>query len=217
MSRIFNNWFNFEGFNAWKLRTAGDYFYFLLIVAIGVAAFIAAAKVLAKRRTHDVAVQRTAKKLKGLGGRGAECYRGKTVRTKKADYPCDLIYVARDKVYVVRVYHFGLEVYGGRQEPLWKFRYYKEEVTEHNPIPALEERTVAISQLFVRAGVRNVDVEPLIVFADNFGTTKFYLPGAERLAVSIGFLKKWRKDRPLGRKGGYDIEEAKKALEASFA
>ena len=216
MSRLFDNWFNFEGFNPWKLRTPGDYFYFLLIIAIGVAALAVATKVLAKRRTHDIAVQRTAKRLKKLGGRGAECYCGKTVRTKKADYPCDLICVAQDKVYIVRVYHFGLEVYGGRQEPLWKFRYYKEEVTEQNPLPALEERAVALSQLFVKAGVRNVDVEPLIVFADNFGTTKFYLPGAERLAVSIGFLKKWRKDRPLGRKGGYDIEEVKKALEASF-
>lgn len=216
MSRIFDSWFNFEGFNPWKLRTAGDYFYFLLFVAIGVAAFIIAAKVLAKRRTHDIAVRRTAKRLKKLGGRGAECYRGKTVQTKKADYPCDLIYVARDKVYIARVYHFGLEVYGGRQEPLWKFRYYKEEVTEHNPLPALEERRVALSQLFVKAGVRNVDVEPLIVFADIYGTTRFCLPGVERYAVSIGFLKKWRKDRPLNRKAGYDIEGAKKALEASF-
>ena len=215
MSRIFDNWFSFEGFQAWKLQTGGDYFFFFLLIAVGIAVLFVATKVLASRRNHDAAVKRTAKRLTKLGGKGAVCYCGKTVRGKGGSLPCDLICVAQDKVYVARVYHFGLEVYGGASKQDWQFRYYKEEHVEPNPLPALEDRQVMLNQLLARGGVRNVSVDCLVVFADNFGSTKFLLPGV-KCAVSYSHLKKWRKDRPLSG-GKYDMEATKKVLEASFA
>lgn len=214
MSRIFGDWFDFEGFTVWKLQTAGDYFYFFLIIAIGVAAFAAAIKILEKHRNHPDAVKRVAKRLQKLGGKGAACYCGKTVRSKKDVCSCDLICVARDKVYVVQVYHFGLEVIGGEDKREWKFRYNKEQQVQPNPLPGLTEQQVVLMRLFSRAGVRSVSVEPLVVFADNFGTTKFSLPNV-KCAVSYSCLKKWRKDRPIGEET-YDIKAAKAALEASF-
>jgi hypothetical protein len=124
-----------------------------------------------------------------------------------------LICAARDKVYVARVFHFGLEVIGGADQRTWRFRYNKEVCTEPNPLPALEEQKVVLTRLFSAAGIRNVPVETMVVFADNYGTTRFSLPGV-RNAVSCGLLRKWRKDRPIG-KDGYDLRAVKAAIEAS--
>ena len=215
MDRIFGDWFSFNGFTAWKLHTVWDYIFFFLIVAIGVAAVVLAIRYLNRHRNQKDAVSRVAKRMKKLGGSGAACYCGKTVHTKKDSFKSDLICAARDKVYIVKVYYFGLEVTGGENVREWKFCYNKEEATAPNPLPALSEQQVILTRMFSAAGVRNVPIEPLIVFADNYGTTKFYLPGV-KCAVSCSFLKKWRKDRPI-KEDGYDLKAAKAALEASFA
>lgn len=214
MDRIFGDWFSFDGFTVWKLHTAWDYLFFFLTAACGVVAVIIAVKFLSKYRNHTDAVKRVAKRMKKLGGKGAECYIGKTVHSKKDACPCDLICAVQDKVYVVQVYHFGLEVVGGEREREWKFRYNKEERTAPNPLPDLTEQRVVLTRLFSRCGIRDVPIEPLIVFADNYGTTKFYLPGV-KCAVSYSFLKKWRKDRPLSGET-YDLKAVKAALESSF-
>lgn len=214
MSRIFGQWFSFDGFNAWKLHTVWDYVYFFIIILLGVAVFTAATKYLNKHRNHTDAVKRVAKRMKRLGGSGAACYCDRTVRVKKDVCRCDLICAARDKVYVVKVYHFGLEAIGGEDKREWTLRCKKDEITEPNPLPVLSEQKVVLTRLFSAAGVRNVPIEPLVVFADNYGTTKFYLPGV-KCAVSYSFLKRWRKDRPI-KDSPYDLKAAKAALEASF-
>ena len=214
MSRIFGNWFSVDGFNAWKLHTAWDYIYFFLIIAAGIALIKLVIRIMDSRRDLPHALARTAKTLKRAGGPGSECYVGKTIRSKKDVRDCELVAVLPDKVVAVKVFPFGLQIFGGVNEPRWRFCFNKDERWEDNPLGALEEQKVVLNRVFMRAGVKSVPVETLIVFADNYGTAKFKIDGV-RECVALGYIKKWRKDTKRNVK--IDLGAVKAALEEAFA
>lgn len=213
MSRIFGTWFSFDGFNAWKLHTVWDYFYFFLIIAVGIALIKLVIRVMDSRRNLPHALARTAKKLKRVGGPGSECYVGKTIRSKKDVQDYELIAVLPDQVLTVKVFPFGLQIFGGVNEPRWRFCFNKDERWADNPLGVLEEQRVVLNRVFMRANVKNVPVETLIVFADNYGTAKFKVDGV-RECVALSYLKKWRKDTRKNEK--IDLRAVKTALEESF-
>lgn len=214
MSRIFGTWFSFDGFNAWKLHTAWDYIFFFLTIAAGIVIIKLAIRVMDSRRDLPHALARTAKKLKRVGGPGSECYVGKTIRSKKDVQDYELVAVLPDKVVAVKVFPFGLQIFGGVNEPRWRFCFNKDERWADNPLGALEEQKVVLNRVFMRAGVKNVPVETLIVFADNYGTAKFKVDGV-RECVAVGYLKKWRKDTKKNVK--IDLRAVKAALEEAFS
>lgn len=213
MDRIFGSWFSFDGFNAWKLRTAWDYIFFFLVLAVGIALIKLAIRVMDSRRDLPHALSRTAKKLKRVGGPGSECYVGKTIRSKKDAQDYELIAVLPDQVLAVKVFPFGLQIYGGVNEPRWRFCFNKDERWADNPLGTLEEQKVVLNRVFMRAGVKNVPVGTLIVFADNYGTARFKIDGV-RECVALSYLKKWRKDTK--KSGKIDLRAVKAALEEAF-
>ena len=211
---IFREWFSFDGFNAWKLRTWADYAYFLALVAVGVVIFTLVNRNIRRGRTPERAAARTAARLKALGGSGAVCYTDKTVHFRQERRHCDLICVARDRVYVVKVFHFGLQIEGSAGDRKWRLISGKDVVQEDNPQPSLNEQRAILTRLFAGAGMNNVPVETLIVFADNFGTVHSHLKGVKN-AVVYRQLKEWRKGNPL--KGTpLQKERVCEALEQSF-
>lgn len=214
MERLFGSWFDFDGFNVWKLHTTWDYIFFFLILAVGVALIKLAIRVMASRRDLPHALARTAKGLKRVGGAGTACYLNKTIYSKKDVRDYELIAVLPDKVLAVKVFPFGLEIYGGANEPRWRFCFNKDVRYAENPLPELEEQKVVLNRVFMRAGVKNVPVETLIVFADNYGTARFKVDGV-RECVAVTYLKKWRKDTKKDAK--IDLRAVKAALEASFS
>lgn len=213
MDKLFGSWFDAEGFQVWKLHTTWDYLFFFLIIAAGIALIKLAIFIMDKHRDMPHALARTARALKRVGGPGTECYLNKTIRSKKDVQAFELIAVLPDKVVTVKVFPFGLEIFGGANEPRWRFCFNKDERWADNPLPALEEQKVVLNRVFMRAGVKNVPVETLIVFADNYGTAKFKVDGV-RECVSVGYLKKWRKDTKKDAK--LDLRAVKAALEESF-
>lgn len=213
MSRIFKNWFSVDGFNAWKLHTVWDYIYFFLVIAAGVVLIKLAIRIMDSRRNLPHALTRTAKKLKRVGGAGSECYAGKTIRSKKDVQEYELIAVLPDQVLAVKVFPFGLQIFGGVNEPRWRFCFNKDERWADNPLGSLEEQRVVLNRVFMRAGVKNVPVERLIVFADNYGTARFKIDGV-RECVALSYLKKWRKDTRKDVK--IDLRAVKAALEEAF-
>lgn len=213
MSRIFGTWFSFDGFNAWKLHTVWDYIYFFLIIAAGVALIKLAIRIMDSRRDLPHALARTAKKLKRVGGPGSECYVGKTIRSKKDVQDYELIAVLPDQVLTVKAFPFGLQIFGGVNEPRWRFCFNKDERWADNPLGVLEEQKVVLNRIFMRANIKNVPVETLIVFADNYGTAKFKVDGV-RECVALSYLKKWRKDTK--KTGKIDLRAVKAALEGAF-
>ena len=213
MSRIFGTWFSFDGFNAWKLRTVWDYIYFFAIVVAGILLIKLVIRIMDRQRDLPHALARTAKKLKRVGGPGSECYVGKTVRSKKDVRDYELIAVLPDQVLAVKVFPFGLQIFGGVNEPRWRFCFNKDERWADNPLGALEEQKVVLNRVFMRADVKNVPVETLIVFADNYGTARFKVDGV-RECVALSYLKKWRKDTK--KNGKIDLRAVKAALEGAF-
>lgn len=211
---IFREWFSFDGFNVWKLRTGWDYLYFLALVAAGVVIFTLINRNIRRGRTPEKATARTAAKMKALGGAGAVCYTDRTVHHKQESRHCDLICVAKDRVYAVKVYHYGLDIDGSAGDRKWQLRCGKDVETTDNPQPSLNEQRAILTRLFAGSGMNNVPVETLIVFADNFGTVHLHLKGVKN-AVTLRQLKEWRKANPLK---GTPIQTKKvcEVLEQSF-
>ena len=107
MGEIINNFFNPQGITLWKLYTPQDYLFIGLLIVLGAAALWLATRQLAKQRTPEGTTARMAKKLRKLGGHGAQVWRDVTVVSQRGRCVCPMLYAAREGVYVVQVYHFG--------------------------------------------------------------------------------------------------------------
>ena len=169
-----------------------------------------------KHRNYQDSCARVAKRLKQLGGPGAECYLDVTVHSKRDVQPCGFLHVSGNCVYAVKVFWWGLKVTGSAEDTTWTFSASKEFRRQPNPLPELEETCVALNRLFVRRGLTGVPVKPLVVLADNFGSSHSHVSGTDCI-VAYQDLKKWRKAYPLDKKKDFDIAAVKAALEASFA
>lgn len=202
-----------SGFRAWKLHTVGDYLFFILLI-VGFVVFLKlATRWLRSRRTREIAIRRVEKKLRRLGGKGSFCLRDGWIETGRGDRQFDLIWFARDSVRAVKVCHFGLEVSGDIEGDHWRFSDRLEHRWLPNPMPDLNLIKNSIGRALVAAGVRGAKAETMIVFADNFGTTRNIVSGSKD-AISLIYLKRWRRDHPISKEVGsqLDIEAASSAV-----
>lgn len=217
IKHLFGNWFDFENFSAWKLQTKWDYIFFGILLLIGFLVFFFVQRHLKKHRNKKDASKRVAKKLKRLGGKGSFCYLDKLVRTTDMEHFCELINVARDRIYVVKVFPWGTKVKGSKTEKEWAFMHGKEIRYEENPLNDLDQQRGVITRVLLRANQRSVPVIPLVVFADNFGRADFMIHGIKGAnIVTIQQMGSWRRTYKLD-KTPLDLEAVRKALEGSFA
>ena len=205
----------FEGFQIWKLHTPGDYAGFFAILLAGCAVLYAATQYLKKNRTREKALARTAAKLKRLGGPGAEVYTDRTICYGTESLPSELIMISQDRVYVGRVFHFGLNVTGGANMREWLLKGGTELRKEQNPMPALREQRSLLLKLFAKEKLKEIPVEFLIVFADNYGRATFRVDGVQN-AVDYRDLGSWWKKRPQRFSGRIDMAEVKKVLDRTL-
>lgn len=213
MGEIINNFFNPEGITLWKLHTLEDYLLVGGLLVLGVAALWIAMRLLAKGRTPEGTAARMSKKLRRLGGRGAKVYRNVTVVSQRGRCVCPMLYAAREGVYAVQLYHFGLEVSGSASSKYWTLAFNKDVRQVENPLDELDEQVVVLNRVLARAGLGDVPVEKLILFADIYGRPRLALRGVD-CAVVRQDLGKWRKRQQ--KRPGISLTEVKKALEASF-
>lgn len=216
ISRLFKNWFDFDGFSAWKLQTKWDYIFFFGLLLLGALIFFIVARSMKKHRNTADATKRVAKKLQRKGGKGSVCYINKMVKTTDAEHFCDLINVCKDRIYVVKVFPWGTKISGNVKSKEWSFAYSKEVRYEENPMPDLDLQRGVVTRVLLRANLRSVPVIPLVVFADNFGRADFRITGLKAAnVVPIQQMGAWRRTYKLD-KIPLDIEKAKEALERSF-
>ena len=210
---FFQDWFSLDGFNIWKLNTPMDYVYFALILGGGFFLIWLSIRFLASRRTPEGTAARMARKLCRLGGMGAQVWQNVVVVSQRGRCVCPMLYAAREGVYVVQLYHFGLEVSGSASSKYWTLAFNKDVRQEPNPLDGMDEQVVVINRVLGRAGLGHVPVEKLVLFADVYGRPRLYLRGVD-CAVVRQDLKKWRKKK----KGmpAVDLAAVKKALEESF-
>lgn len=200
------------GPGAWKLRTLGDYLFFGLIIVLGIVAMKVAIKIMRRNRRPEVAIARTANRLVRIGGKGSFCVRSGVMQTGKGEREFDLIWYARDAVRAVKVYHFGLEVTGDIESDEWSFSDRAERMKLPNPMPDLTLIRNAMGRAMVSAGVANAKADTLVVFADNFGTTRNAVSGLQS-GVSLTLLRRWRRANPIDKKKMLDIEAARECIE----
>ncbi len=199
----------------WKLHTVWDYVFFFMIVALGLVVYRIAVGWLNQRRNLPCAAERVEKRMKKVLGQDACTFRMKKLRTGSGELPFDLLCVAEDRVYNVKVFPFGLKVSGGANVPQWQFADNRTTVKEKNPVPAMRDLKSALGKTFASAGLKDVPVEPLIVFADNWGNTKFHVEGVN-YAVSFVNLKNYLKNMPKKFSGSIDREAVRKCLEQNI-
>ena len=206
----------FNNFQAWKLHTPMDYFFFFLTIAIGVAVFYGVTQILKKYRTPGHAVQRVAKKLKKLGGNDAAIYIGKRIRCGSESVPSELVALTADRIYLVHTFHYGTKAYGGVNQREWVMESGTHQVKELNPLPALKEQRSMLQKLFTREKLGNVPIELLLVFSDTYGRTRFQLEGVTN-ALDIRDMNSWWKKRPPKFAGKLDFAKTKQVLDRSLA
>ena len=216
IKHLFSNWFSTDNFQAWKLQTTWDYIFFGILLLIGFLIFFCIYRSMKKHRNQKDATKRVARKLKRLGGKGSVCYIDKMVKTTDMEHFCELINVARDRVYVVKVFPWGTKVVGSKTEKEWAFAYGREIRYEANPLNDLDQQRGVVTRVLLRANQRSIPVIPLVVFADNFGRADFSIHGLKAAnAVPIQQMGSWRRTYKLD-KVPLNLEEVKAALEKSF-
>ena len=216
IKKLFSNWFSTDNFQPWKLQTTWDYIFFGIMILIGVLIFFLVYRSLKKHRNQTDATKRVARKLKRLGGKGSVCYIDKTLKTTDMEHHCDLINVAKDRIYVVKVFPWGTKVKGSKTEKEWAFMYGKEVRYEQNPLGDLDQQRGVVTRVLLRANQRSVPVIPLVVFADNYGRADFAIHGLKGAnVVTIQQMGPWRRTYKLD-KVPLNLEEVKMALENAF-
>ena len=216
IKNLFSNWFSTDNFQPWKLQTKWDYIFFGILLLIGFLIFFFVTRSLKKHRNLADAKKRVARKLKRLGGKGSVCYVDKMVKTTDMEHFCELINVAKDRIYVVKVFPWGTKVSGSKTEKEWAFMYGKEVRYEPNPLGDLDLQRGVVTRVLLRANQRSVPVIPLVVFADNYGRADFSIHGLKAAnVVPIQQMGSWRRTYKLD-KVPLNLEEVKAALEKSF-
>lgn len=210
---FFQDWFSLDGFNVWKLQTPMDYVYFTLILAGGFFLIWLAIRALSSMRTPEGTTARMAKKLRRIGGTGAQVWQNVTVVSQRGRCVCPMLYAAREGVYVVQVYHFGLDVSGSASSKYWTLSFNKDVRQVDNPLDAMDEQIVVVNRVLAKAGLGHVPVEKLVLFADVYGRPRVDLRGVD-CAVVRQDLNKWRKQKK--NLPSVSLAELAKALEASF-
>lgn len=213
MGDFINDFFSLDGMNVWKLHTTADYLFVGAYILLGIAALWFALRMLAKRRTPEGTAARMVKKLRGIGGAGAAVYQDVTVVSQRGRCVCPMIYAAREGVYVVQVYHFGLDISGSASSKYWTLAFNKDVRQTENPLDQMDEQIVVINRVLGKAGLGHVPVEKLVLFADVYGRPRVDLRGVD-CAVVRQDLRKWRKKKKS--QPAVDLARVKKALEASF-
>ena len=216
IKNLFSNWFSTDNFQPWKLQTKWDYIFFGILLLIGFLIFFFVTRSLKKHRNLADAKKRVARKLKRLGGKGSVCYVDKMVKTTDMEHFCELINVAKDRIYVVKVFPWGTKVSGSKTEKEWAFMYGKEVRYEPNPLGDLDLQRGVVTRVLLRANQRSVPVIPLVVFADNYGRADFSIHGLKAAnVVPIQQMGSWRSTYKLD-KVPLNLEEVRAALEKSF-
>ncbi len=187
--------FNFFGgnFHLWKLHTLSDYLWFGFVIAAGFLFFANWNRHIQKSRNDAAAKRRVTKKLSRLGGR--KC---RILDIAKANLPAgDAIFITPSCVFVLRCRGWGTRIYGSVKSDPWRAKDNNEERAISNPLRELKDSVETISRRLCAAGLTEIDVQPLAVFADPFQNPSLYLEHGA-CSVTFGDLKKWYKALPSG-------------------
>ena len=204
----------FDNINVWKLNTLGDVIFYVLLILLGILGFYIVSRWINHNRRPDVAMRRVARKLKRLGGKGSRVYTNFTLRTFAGDTPFEMLWVAQDRLYVVKVLPQGTRISGSSTGPTWKLAGSVNE-TIKNPLPALENQQRALQPYLSAKGFEELMVEPLVICADTYEMPRYKIDGFASI-YTYKYLNAWRRKHPLARRLFYDVDQVCALLEEAM-
>ena len=206
---IVNGWF--DGINVWKINTWRELISYVLVVLTGALVFFLIIRRINRNRRPDVAQKRVAKKLKKLGGKGSRVYTNFTLRTFAGDTPFEMLWVARDRLYVVKVIAQGTRIAGSSSGSTWRLGGSVKD-TIKNPLPALENQRRALLPYLSAKGFEDILVEPMVICADTYETPRFKIDGFTSI-YTYKYLGAWRRKFPLAKRLFFDVDKVCALLE----
>ena len=206
---VVNGWF--DGINVWKINTWGEFISYALVILTGVLVFFLIIRRINRNRRPDVAQQRVAKKLKKLGGKGSRVYTNFTLRTFAGDTPFEMLWVARDRLYVVKVIAQGTRIAGSASGSTWRLDGSVKD-TIKNPLPALENQRRALLPYLSAKGFEDILVEPMVICSDTYETPRFKIDGFTSI-YTYKYLGAWRRKFPLAKRLFFDVDKVCALLE----
>ena len=195
----------FDGINVWKINTWGEFISYALVILTGVLVFFLIIRRINRNRRPDVAQQRVAKKLKKLGGKGSRVYTNFTLRTFAGDTPFEMLWVARDRLYVVKVIAQGTRIAGSASGSTWRLDGSVKD-TIKNPLPALENQRRALLPYLSAKGFEDILVEPMVICSDTYETPRFKIDGFTSI-YTYKYLGAWRRKFPLAKRLFFDVDK----------
>ena len=206
---VVNGWF--DGIRVWKINSWGELISYALLILTGALVFFLIIRRINRNRRPDVAQQRVAKRLKKLGGKGSRVYTNFTLRTFAGDTPIEMLWVARDRLYVVKVNAQGTRIAGTASGSTWRLDGSVKD-TIKNPLPALENQRRALLPYLSAKGFEEVMVEPMVICADTYETPRFKIDGFTSI-YTYKYLGAWRRKNPLAKRLFFDTDKVCALLE----
>ena len=206
---VVNGWF--DGINVWKINTWGEFISYALVILTGVLVFFLIIRRINRNRRPDVAQQRVAKKLQKLGGKGSRVYTNFTLRTFAGDTPFEMLWVARDRLYVVKVIAQGTRIAGSASGCTCRLDGSVKD-TIKNPLPALENQRRALLPYLSAKGFEDILVEPMVICSDTYETPRFKIDGFTSI-YTYKYLGAWRRKFPLAKRLFFDVDKVCALLE----
>lgn len=207
--KIFTEWF--ADADVWKLNTLWDYISYGLFILFGILIFWLIIRRMNKNRTPEAAGKRVAKRLRSIGGRGAKTYRNVVLRTPLGETAFELLWMARDRLYAVKVLPLGTRVSGAANGATWKLGCNDGVKTVENPIPVLEKQRAALLALLAANGFPDITVETFVVCADNYEMPRFDIKGYTAI-IAYQNLREWRRKHLLAKKWFFDTAAVNRIL-----
>ncbi len=202
----------FGNFEVWKLHSLSDYLTFFSYIAAGAFVFWLIVRRMNKQRDHANALVRVTKKLKRLAKRPCRIYRNATVRLPEGDMTFDAVMADKSGIFLIRVYGWGLKIYGTPDGDTWRREDQKRKEEFPNPLHELKKGANALGGVLAERGYPRVRIMPMVVFADNYDMPELYL-GYGSFSTTYRELKSWYKKQAGVKEAQYDFERVAAILD----
>ena len=199
-------WFFYgEEFELWKLQTADDYLFFFGMIAAGVVALMLVSRFYKSQRNQQKAKERVWKRLGRLAKKPHNLFKNVTLKLPEGDQTFDAVLMDKSGIYLVKVFGWGLKVFGTPEGEIWRLedKVRKEEV--ENPLIELRKGVAGVQKILEAKGIRRLKVQPLVIFADNYATPELYL-GYGSNSTTYQELKTWYQKQAGVKEAQYDFE-----------
>ena len=181
-----------EEFELWKLHTVEDYIFCFGMLALGILVFIIIAKIMNAQRDQVRAVARTNKRLKSLGKKPFKYFENVTLHLPSGDVKLDGLMMDKSGIYLVKIYGWGLKVFGTPDGATWRREDNERKEEIPNPLLEIKRGIADIEAFLAEQGIQGVKMMPMVVFADTFKTPELYL-GYGSYSTTYSEMKAWYK------------------------